>query len=540
MGASPQVADWDEDGDFDLIVGDGYGEVHYYENVGSTTAPELTDRGLLQDGASPIDVGYLANPVINDWDEDGRKDLVIGSDDLTILVYLNTGTNEAPTFDGYTTIDTDFTITEIKIALDIGDLNGDGLKDIAFGHWQGTVVYYPNTGTNAAPEFAEAYELTANGQTIDPGGWTHAELDDWDEDGNLDLLFGEWDGEVYYYRNTSGHAPRLVCGPGPAPDNPTNVRVFAAADNGDLLFVFPAYGTPAYGVNVATGDVTGDAISDILTGPGPGAVYGPHVRGFSINGTPLPQLSFFAYGTNKFGVNVTGGDIDGDGFDEIITGAGPGAVFGPHVRAFDYDGTPGVDPVPGVSYFAYGTPKWGVNVTAGDLDGDGFDEIVTGPGPGAVYGPHVRGWNVDGGVLIPMAGVSFLAYGTNKFGVMVGSGDVDGDGMAEIVTGAGPGSVFGAHVRGWNCDGGAVTALPGFDFFAWDAGTARYGVKVWAGTDLDGDGRADLAVGAGPDPAVSGGPVNTYRYLGGQVEPWFSLEAYPGKTHGTCVAAGIF
>ncbi len=97
-----------------------------------------------------------------------------------------------------------------------------------------------------------------------------------------------------------------------------------------------------------------------------------------------------------------------DGFDEIITGAGPGAVFGPHVRGWNYDGTPGVTPVPGVSYFAYGTPKWGVNVSAGDIDGDGYDEIVTGAGPGAVYGPHVRGWNVDGGTAAAMPGCQLL------------------------------------------------------------------------------------------------------------------------------------
>jgi len=77
--------------------------------------------------------------------------------------------------------------------------------------------------------------------------------------------------------------------------------------------------------------------------------------------------------------------------DEVVTGAGPGAVFGPHVRAWDYDGGSGVTQVPGVSYFAYGTPKWGVNICCGDIDGDGYDEIVTGAGPGAVYGPHVRG-----------------------------------------------------------------------------------------------------------------------------------------------------
>ncbi len=331
----------------------------------------------------------------------------------------------------------------------------------------------------------------------------------------------------------------LIAGPGPGEANPPLVRVFPPGQDAAHVYEFSAYGASQYGVNVSCGDVTGDGFDKILTGAGPGAIYGPHVRGFSVDGTPLAGLNFLAYGTNKYGVNVSAGDLDGDGFDEIVTGAGPGAVFGPHVRAFDYDGSPGITPLSGVNYFAYGTPKWGVNVTCGDIDGDGYDEIVTGAGPGAVYGPHVRGWNVDGGTASAMPGVSFLAYGTNKFGVNVSCGDMDGDGMDEIVTGAGPGAVFGAHVRGWNYDGSTVTELPGINFFAWPSGEGRYGAKVCAGTDLDDDGRADLVVGQGPDPSAAT-PVKVYRYDGAQLTRWFDLEAYTGLTHGTTVAAGRF
>jgi len=331
---------------------------------------------------------------------------------------------------------------------------------------------------------------------------------------------------------------RLVVGPGPGYDNPPLVRVVYPLQDAGYDHEFAAYGPTHYGVNVTCGDVDGDGYDEIITGAGPGDIYGPHVRGFEVEGTPLPGLSFMAYGTNKYGVNVAAGDIDGDGFDEIITGAGPGAVFGPHVRGWNYDGSGTVTAIPGISYFAYGTPKWGVNVSCGDIDGDGYDEIVTGAGPGAVYGPHVRGWNVDGGTATAMPGVSFLAYGTNKYGVNVSCGDVDGDGIDEIVTGPGPGPDFGTHVKGWNCDGSSVTPMAGISFFAWPPAEVRYGAKVFAGADLDGDGWNEIVVGCA-DPSADT-MVKIFQYDGSQVTEWFWLEAFPGLTGGTNVAAGRF
>ena len=343
---------------------------------------------------------------------------------------------------------------------------------------------------------------------------------------------------AYYYTEFS--AAMIVAGPGPGENNPPQVRVFRSAYDTTLAEEFQAYGAPYFGVRLATGDLDGNGVDEIVTGPGPGTMYGPHVRAFSHDGTAVAGVSFLAYGTPKYGVNVAAGDIDGDGYDEIVTGAGPGAVFGPHVRAFNHDGGAGTTPVSGVSYFAYGTPKWGVNVCCGDIDGDGFDEIVTGVGPGAVYGPHVRGWNVDGGTATAMSSVSFLAYGTNKFGVNVTCGDVDSDGIDEIITGAGPGVVFAGHVRGWNFDGGSVSTLPGFNFFAWPASTALYGVNVFAGRDLTGDDRDDLLTGAGPDPDRSGW-IQGWEYDGDTVQMIFELEAFGAPLDkGATVAAGLF
>ncbi len=354
------------------------------------------------------------------------------------------------------------------------------------------------------------------------------------------VRFGTYGRGIWDYTPAPTINKGIITGSGPSFGNPPRVHLFPPEDGASPAYAFSPYGAAHYGANVAAGDVTGDGFQCVLTGAGPGDIFGPHVRGFTVAGAPIPGLSFLAYGTNRFGVNIAAGDIDGDGYDELITGAGPGAVFGPHVRAFDYDGSGTVTPVSGVSFFAYGTLRWGVNVSAGDIDGDGYDEIVTGAGPGDVFGAHVRGWNIDGGTAASMPGVSWLAYGTPRYGVRVACGDVDGDGIDEIITAPGPSPVFASHIRGWNVDGGTATPLPGFSIFAWTAEEALYGATVASGTDLDGDSRHEVVVGMGPDPDA-GSAVRVYRYSGSELEQLFELQAFPiGWTHGANVAVGTF
>jgi hypothetical protein len=250
MGASPQMVDWDEDGDMDLLVGEYDGHVHYFQNIGTATNPILHAVGHLQAGGVDIDVSQLAIPVVNDWDEDGRKDLMVGNDLANIKIFMNTGTNANPRLAASYNLVTNPAITQIKNAPDIGDLNGDGLKDLAFGWWQGTVVYYPNSGTNAAPIFNEVHTLTAMGTVIDPndpsGGWTHLEMNDWDEDGDLDLVYGEWSGTIFVYLNVTDEVTV-----GMTPVNPPIVIPHTG-------------GTFSYNINATNGSSSA-AITDVWT-----------------------------------------------------------------------------------------------------------------------------------------------------------------------------------------------------------------------------------------------------------------------------------
>lgn len=96
MGAYPQIADWNEDGLIDLLVGDTNGKISLFLNNGSPGNPQLTAQGFIKVGTADLDVGDRASPVVVDWNNDSKKDLVVGDDDGYVRLYLNSGTNKDP------------------------------------------------------------------------------------------------------------------------------------------------------------------------------------------------------------------------------------------------------------------------------------------------------------------------------------------------------------------------------------------------------------------------------------------------------------
>ncbi len=265
---------------------------------------------------------------------------------------------------------------------------------------------------------------------------------------------------------------------GDFPSESFSVRIAAAG----TYFVRVVHATAGTGTYTLKAEILKEPT--IATGAGVGG--GPHVRTFD-GADAAARLSFFAYDPAfSGGVHVAICDLNGDGFPDVLTGAGPGG--GPHVRAFN--GVTGDQlPEPVGSFFAY-DPGFtgGVFVACGDVNGDGVPDVLTGAGPGG--GPHVR--VLDGVTLAPLA--EFFAYAPAFLGgVAVAAGDVNGDGKADVLTGAGPGG--GPHVR--VLDG--VTLAPLAEFFAY-APSFLGGVAVAAG-DVNHDGHADLMTGPGPSGA---------------------------------------
>src|SRR3989344_521569 len=214
------------------------------------------------------------------------------------------------------------------------------------------------------------------------------------------------------------------------------------------------YGGFQGGANVAVGNLDSDTSSEIVTGAGTGG--GPHIQIFD-EGVQEPKFGFFAYAVGfRGGVDVATGDLDGDGIDEIITG--PISGGGPHVKAFKADGTEIL------SFLAY-DPKFlgGIKVSAADLNNDGKAEIVTAPNKGG--GPHVKIFTADGNVFW-----DFFAYDkafTAGIDVAAGKG--------LIVTA--PNAGGGPHVKIFN-SAGTITG----EFMAYDP-NHRGGVRVAASSN---------------------------------------------------------
>jgi hypothetical protein len=253
--------------------------------------------------------------------------------------------------------------------------------------------------------------------------------------------------------------------------------------DGSTRFALTPFGAGFLGgIHVATGDVNGDQVDDLIVAPGAGG--GPHVKVYDgVTGAEID--SFFAYNPAfTGGVFVGTADVDGDGKADIITGAGPGAT--PHVKVFS--GATGAELF---SFFAFGMGfTGGVTVAGGDVTGDGRADIITGAGPGSPGG-HVKVFDEKTGAEIR----SFFAYAqTFSGGVFVAAGDLDGDGKAEVITGVWPGG--SPHVKVF--DGGTNKEV--FSFFAF-APTATGGVRV-AAADRDGDGLDDLVLGSGSGSQV--------------------------------------
>ncbi len=307
----------------------------------------------------------------------------------------------------------------------------------------------------------------------------------------------------------------------PGPGGTSQVRTFNTTGRASYTTGWSAYAASLRtGFNVAAGDLNGDGEDEIVTSPRTGGA--PRIRIFDKSGRAVFTPGFYAYDQNsRCGVDLTVGDLNGDGKAEIVTV--PGAGCSAQVKIFNYIG----QPIFTLGFFAYDKNlKTGFRVTAGDLNGDGKDEIITSPEKGAPA--HIRVFNYLGE---PRLTNGFYAYSSKlKTGADVTGADLDSDGRAEIVTV--PGDGFPAQVRIFD-SAGRVVLSPGF--YAYST-AVKTGFSITAG-DLNGDRKSEIVVAP---KEKSPAHVRTFDYRG-QVKINAGFFAYPQTWPlGADVAVGKF
>jgi len=199
--------DWNNDGKHDLLVGDSKGNVLIHLNNNTNTEPLLATGLYIHANSTDIRVGERAAPVAEDWNGDGKKDLIAGNMDGNILVYINKGSDADPAFDS------PYLLKIGKLQFNAGtrsaprvfDWNRDGLNDLLVGEMEGYVYYLKNEGTRNEPVFSRYEKLyLRNGDALrypDPTGAPRSRIyvTDWNNDGLFDVLLGGIDGRIMLY-----------------------------------------------------------------------------------------------------------------------------------------------------------------------------------------------------------------------------------------------------------------------------------------------------------------------------------------------------
>ncbi|OWK41894.1 hypothetical protein FRUB_03972 [Fimbriiglobus ruber] len=316
------------------------------------------------------------------------------------------------------------------------------------------------------------------------------------------------------------------------------------ANQTQLLGSTPAFASSfTGGVRVVAADFNNDGVADIAVGTGPGVPNEVTILDGKTGAVITTFQPFEASFTG--GIFVAAGDVTGDGIPDLIVT--PDQTGGPVVAV--YDGTKLVEglasgqangqPAQINRFFGIQDPNFrgGARAAAGDINGDGVADIVVSAGFSG--GPRIAGFDgksVASGTATPTKlFADFFAFEPSLTnGAYVAVGDINGDGHADVIAGGGPGG--GPRVTIF--DGAALlsnTQTPVADFFAGDPSN-RGGVRV-AVKDLDGTADAGLVVGSG-----TGAGATVTGYTGkailadpGSPTSLFSLDAFPGFTGGVFV-----
>lgn len=399
--ARPAFVDIDGDGDMDLYVGIGEslfggpnpGSTFGFRNTGTQNDPVFTLDNTI---SIPNDIGLNSYPTFADLNNDGDFDMLLGRDLASFSYFQNNGTPQAPVWQSNGSLFAG--VEQVRYWKDptLCDYDNDGDFDLIYGTDSGLLYYYQNTGTPTAPQF----QYNGNHFKVIKlsGGSATAFLEDYDKDGDFDLLSGSWDGKFIYFKNDGTYQK---------PNFRITATNFSNLDPG-------SYSTPVFV------DLESDGDLDIVSGALDGLIY-PFINngtGFALNNTIFAGIDIGWQSVTTFC------DIDDDGDQDLLIGAETGA----NTKFMRNEGhlvfTEDNSVLAGVTLLSYTRPSFA------DVDNDGDFDLMFGRSNGSI-----AYYENTGTKTAPVWTPNTTIFNGIKVkqNASVGIADADGDGRKDMV-----------------------------------------------------------------------------------------------------------
>ena len=289
-----RLLDFNEDGTIDLLTGNGKGELRAYlgkpSDDGIIFQRSVTIRAGAKSNWGKTYTGVVLAPIAGNE----RTDLIVAHSSNKISIHSCKFKNRHPVFSEEA--------IEINVQnncqgrFDVADWNGDGLNDLITGSFDGSVIWYPNTGTKQQPNFGEGQSF----HDIRRAYNSQPRIIDFNQDGKLDLVLGVNWGTIEVYLNTgTTHEPQLAA--------PTTLRW---ADQGGALNLRSLNGddtTPDFA------DLNGDGVVDLISGGKNGRVF--FLPGVGINDHLFELKELLKANPKQLGIKMAqNAELRGKGF----------------------------------------------------------------------------------------------------------------------------------------------------------------------------------------------------------------------------------